>query len=271
MEKIGNLKIALFSFDVLWERPSENIKIFEIIISDFYKKLSSSEFPDVLIFPEMFSSGFSLRVHSAEGMNGLSYAWCKNIAIEYNTAVVTSILIKENNKLFNRCFFISPDVISGRDLYYDKRHLFRMAGEDENFTAGNKKVIANYRGWNICLSVCYDLRFPVWSRNVNQEYDLLINVANWPSKRENVLDPLLRARAIENQSYVALCNRSGRDPNAEYLGKSLVFDFNGNSIISRYNIDGITVGVSVLNCSELYKYRNEFPVWKDEDSFTIVK
>jgi len=270
-KKIGKLKIALFSFDVIWEHPSENLVIFETIISDFYKCLSSSELPDILIFPEMFSSGFSLRVHSAEGMNGLSYGWCKNIAIKYNTAVVTSIAIKENDMLFNRCFFIRPDVISGEDVYYDKRHLFRMAGEDENFTAGCRKVITTYKGWNICLNVCYDLRFPVWSRNVNREYDLLINVANWPKRRENVLNPLLRARAIENQAYVAFCNRAGFDPNAEYVGESEVFDFNGNSIRSTYNINGVNVSVSVLSSSELYKYRNKFPVWMDEDSFTVVK
>ena len=269
-KKIGKLKIALFSFDVIWEHPSENLVIFETIISDFYKCLSSSELPDILIFPEMFSSGFSLRVHSAEGMNGLSYGWCKHIAMKYNTAVVTSISIRENDKLFNRCFFIRPDVIGGNDVYYDKRHLFRMAGENENFTAGDRKVITTYRGWNICMNVCYDLRFPVWSRNVNREYDLLINVANWPNKRENVLEPLLRARAVENQAYVAFCNRAGSDPSAEYSGESEVFDFNGSSISSTYNINGVNVSVSVLNSAQLYKYRNKFPVWRDEDSFTII-
>ena len=177
-----------------------------------------------------------------------------------------SFIAKEGGKYFNRAFFVTPE---GETYLYDKRHLFRMAGEDQHFTAGDKRTIVRYKDWNICLQVCYDLRFPVWSRNVDNEYDLLIYVANWPQGRQKVWDTLLSARAIENQAYVVGVNRVGSDANGQYAGGSKLVDLFGETIVkAEEGVESIVTGE--IDLDRLKAFRKEFPVLDDADQFKLL-
>jgi predicted amidohydrolase len=181
-------------------------------------------------------------------------------------AVAGSFIAKDNGKYYNRAFFITPE---GDSLFYDKRHLFQMGDEDQYFTAGDKRLVVSYRGWNICLLVCYDLRFPVWSRNVNNEYDLLIYCANWPEARKKVWKILLQARAIENMSYVCGVNRVGIDGKGfTYRGDSLIISPKGKKLADAGKREEVTRTVS-LSMDEISELRSKFPAWKDADDFTI--
>lgn len=187
---LNDLRITIIQTEIIWENKQENLRS----LRSKLEKLCGET--DLVVLPEMFSTGFSMRSDVlSESITGMTITTLQQWASEFNLAIAGSYIACENTSYFNRAFFITPE---GDSVFYDKRHLFRMGGETEAFAAGDKKSIIHYRGWNICLLVCYDIRFPVWSRNVNNEYDLLIYVANWPAGRRSVWDILLKARAIEN-------------------------------------------------------------------------
>lgn len=222
---------------------------------------------EIVVLPEMFSTGFTMKSRElAEPVSGITVRILKELAADFQLALCGSFICSERSNYYNRAFFITP---KGEEFYYDKRHLFRMGNEAEHFSAGNNKLIISYRGWNICLLVCYDLRFPVWSRNVNNEYDLLIYMASWPQARRLAWDTLLCARALENMCYVCGVNRIGVDGNKLiYNGGSVVFSAKGEVLASVPDgEEGIeTVSLSLISLQQL---RDKFPVWKDADAFRL--
>ncbi len=222
---------------------------------------------DLVVLPEMFTTGFCIDdLHLAETMEGETVQNLRSWAVKYRLAITGSFIANENDKIYNRAFFVFPN---GEIQTADKRHLFSMGGEQNHFSAGDKRMIVNYCEFNICVLVCYDLRFPVWARNVNNEYDLLIYVANFPEKRINHWDILLKARAIENQSYVCGLNRIGIDGlGIEYNGHSDLIDFKGKSLLSFPENKTSIETYEILNES-LQRYRQKFAVWKDADDFDI--
>lgn len=266
--------ITLCSTDVIWENKGENFKQLDSLLSSLdYKS-------DVIVFPEMFSTGFTMNTSLAEDMNGESIIWLKQTAEKYGTALVASVPFKEMGKegeqsIYNRAFFVFPN---GEYVYYDKRHLFRMGLENRFYLPGNERTIVEYLGVRFAINICYDLRFPVWSRNVENEYDVLINVANFPISRLQVIDPLVRARAIENMAYVAFVNRAGKDPECEYAPCSLFVDYKGNKTGEERWLhnpfssekNGIQIIKGEIDLEPLKKFREKFPAWNDADHFTIT-
>lgn len=224
---------------------------------------------EIVVLPEMFSTGFSMSSKElAEPLSGETITTLKQWAKEFNIAISGSYIASENDQYFNRAFFLTPE---GEAYYYDKRHLFRMGQEPQHFSAGNERLIIHYHGWNICLLVCYDLRFPVWSRNVNNEYDLLIYVASWPAPRREAWDTLLKARAIENMCYVCGVNRIGIDGHQlQYNGGSIVYSPKGETLISAPD-NQEDILTTTIDLSTLHSFRDKFPVWKDADTFTLHK
>jgi len=258
----NNLRVSMIQSHIIWEDKAENLGYYGELI----RRVSGKT--DIAILPETFSTGFSMNVEKlADTMDGTTISTIKGWAQKYKLAVVGSFIVKENGKYFNRAFFITPD---GEEYYYDKRHLFRMAEEDKYFSAGNKKTIVPYKGWNICLQVCYDLRFPVWSRNVDNEYDLLIYVANWPEVRKRVWKTLLQARAIENMAFVCGVNRVGIDGKGFiYRGDSIVYSPKGKKLADAGKREE-TTRTCTLEKKDLIKLRDKFPAWQDADQFTIL-
>ena len=206
------MKIAIFQTALIWQEPENNRNLIEKYLH------SCKETFDLLILPEMFTTGFTMTPsHIAESMDGTTIQWLKNLARQKKTAITGSLIVKEQEQFYNRLVFIFPD---GTLEWYDKRHLFSLAGEEKVYTKGKEKCIIEYKDWKICPLICYDLRFPVFSRNV-EAYDLLIYVANWPKPRINAWNALLKARAIENMVYTVGVNRIGTDANElEYTGSS---------------------------------------------------
>jgi predicted amidohydrolase len=256
-----DLKVALIQADLVWENPEQNRANFTDTIH------AISERVDLIILPEMFSTGFTMNPSAvAETMDGETIKWLKITAKERNCAITGSLIIQEDNKYYNRLVFVFPQ---GEIKTYDKRHTFTLAGEDKVYTAGEKKLIVEYKGWKICPLICYDLRFPVWARNT-EDYDLLIYVANWPKPRIAAWDALLKARAIENMIYCIGVNRVGLDANAyEYSGHSSVYDSLGNSIsnIPESVEDSIIV---TLNAEYLKKSREKLQFLNDRDEFQML-
>ena len=253
-----HLTIALVQTDLVWENPEQN----KINIS---KKIDAiSEKIDLIILPEMFTTGFTMNPYDfAETMDGQFVLWLKSIATTKNTAITGSLIVKENNNYYNRLVFVFP---SGEIQTYDKRHTFTFAGEDKVFTAGNNKLIIDYKGWKICPLICYDLRFPVWARNI-ENYDILIYVANWPKPRINAWNTLLKARAIENMCYCVGVNRVGVDSRGNtYTGNSSVYDSLGKKI-SRIKPHIETTEIVRLNKKLLVKNRQRFQFLNDRDDF----
>lgn len=256
----NELKIALIQANLAWENPIQN-RI------NFLEKINTvSEAVDLIILPEMFTSGFTMNAEKiAETMDGKTVTWLKKIAQEKDAAITGSIVIKAHGDYFNRCFFVEPD---GTISTYDKRHTFTLAGEDKVYRAGKTKTIINYKGWKICPLICYDLRFPVWARNV-ENYDLLLYVANWPKARINAWDALLKARAIENMAYCIGVNRVGLDGNNyEYPGHSAAYDILGNRIDS-ISEDKETINIVVLEKNTIKKYREKLNFLNDKDDFNL--
>ena len=254
------LKVSAIQTYLQWESIDENLKDFEELISQI------SDTVDLIVLPEMFSTGFTMQPSRvAESMNDKTVQWMKSIAKKRNTALVGSLVIKQNDKYFNRCVFVHPN---GTLETYDKRHTFTLAGEHKVYTAGKKNLTVNYRGWKICPLICYDLRFPVWSRNT-QDYDILIYMANWPKPRINAWDILLKARAVENMSYTIGINRVGADENKyEYSGHSKFIDCLGNVIDE---IEESKEGIMTCNLkkSSQDEIRNKLNFLNDKDAFTI--
>ncbi|MEQ6124985.1 amidohydrolase [Pseudotenacibaculum sp. MALMAid0570] len=216
------LTVVAIQANLIWEKTQENLDLFESKINEL------SEDVDLIILPEMFSTGFTMEPKSvAEKMNGITVQWMKKIAITKKIALVGSVVIEEDNKYYNRAIFIHPN---GLIETYDKRHSFSLAGEHKAYTSGKEKLIVDYKGWKLLPLICYDLRFPVWSRS-NNDYDILLYMANWPKPRIVAWDSLLKARAIENMSYCIGVNRVGEDKNGhQYIGHTAVYDYLGEQI-----------------------------------------
>ena len=216
------LDIVGIQADLTWENPIKNLAFFE-------EKINSLPInTDIVVLPEMFTTGFSMEPQkNAEKMNGKTIQWMQNISKQKNCAIAGSVIIQEEDKYYNRFLFVHP---SGKINQYNKRHLFTLAGEDKIYTSGSEKVIIDFKGWKICPLICYDLRFPVWARNI-ENYDLLIFMANWPVKRIKAWELLLKARSIENMCYTIGVNRTGIDANKySYSGNSLIIDYLGTEI-----------------------------------------
>jgi predicted amidohydrolase len=253
-----NLKITIIQPDIIWENSRANL-------DKYLELIDKTESTDVIILPEMFTTGFSMNPKNlSETMDGISVSWMKKVAKEKNAAVVGSLIIEEGNRFYNRALWILPN---GEIEKYDKRHLFSMGQETDHFSAGTEKIIVEYKGWRFCPLICYDLRFPVWSRN-NNEYDVLIYLANWPAARHLVWKNLLTARAIENQSYCIGVNRTGTDGTGlNYAGDSVLVSPKG---FTEYLGDKETIKTFEISYSELQTFRNNFPVLNDGDNFLIV-
>jgi omega-amidase len=259
---INNLKITVFQAYLFWENVDKNLHNLNLRLSSGVKEKT-----DLIVLPEMFNTGFSMNAKAlAEEMNGKTMLWMQDTAQRYECVVAGSIMIKENDLYYNRFIWMLPD---GNHEYYDKRHLFGMGEEDENYTAGDKRVIVELKGWKIRLAICYDLRFPVWLRNQNNEYDILLIIASWPDKRTPHWRALIPARAIENQSYVIAVNRVGHDGNEVYhSGHSMCIDPQGNTIY--YKPEDEDLYTFSINYDELVKTRRSFPFLQDADSFSIL-
>lgn len=254
------MKTALIQTNIIWENPTENRRILEEKIN------AMTEVIDLIILPEMFTSGFTMHPNSvAETMNGTTISWLKNIAKAKNCAITGSLIITENENFYNRMVFVFPN---GEIQHYDKKHLFTLAGEDKVYTSGNEKVIIEYNNWKICLHVCYDLRFPVFSRNT-ENYDIIIYVASWPKVRTNAWDILLKARAVENVSFAIGVNRIGIDNNDfEYIGHSQIIDELGNFIIEPTENEGVFM--ANLDKNKMLDTRNKLNFLNDKDAFNLV-
>lgn len=265
---MNQLRISILQTDIVWENKQDNLRR----LREKLEKLRGET--EIVVLPETFSTGFSMNTHLlAEPVTGETITTLRRWAAEYGFAITGSYISCEESTApeaspcyYNRAFFLTPE---GDAYYYDKRHLFRMGSETEHFQAGNHRLIIPYRGWNILLLICYDLRFPVWSRNVNNEYDLLIYVANWPVARRKAWDILLQARAIENISYVCGVNRIGMDNyQFPHNGGSVVYSPKGELLAGvPDNEEGIAT--ATLELYALEEFRKKFPAWKDAENFII--
>lgn len=258
MEK---LHVALLQNDIVWEDVKANLKACEIILATLDANVH------LAVLPEMFTTGFSMSATQyAEEGEGTTITTLKRWATQFDIAIAGSYIAREGECCYNRGFFVKPN---GEVTFYDKRHLFRMGDEGKVFSAGNERVIVEYNGWRIALFICYDLRFPVWSRNVDNEYDVALYVASWPQVRSNVWRTLLLARAIENACYVCGVNRVGEDGmKLIYTGDTMAIDFKGG-IINKVPDGEQGVVVVELDGEKLQSFRTKFPTWRDADRFTI--
>lgn len=253
---LKNLKITTIQPDIIWENKNANFIQYEESINNITSK------PDVIILPEMFATGFTMNTDLSETMTGEGVNWMQKMSIKTNSHIMGSLSIKEDENFYNRFLSVKNTYIE----YYDKRHLFAYAGEDKVYTAGDTKNIVTINGWRILLQICYDLRFPVFTRN-QDDYDVIVYVANWPAKRSIHWNTLLRARAIENQCYVIGVNRIGLDGNGHlYSGDSQIIDPFGNVICQS---NETAVMNSELDYELLNKIRNDFPFLKDRDLFEL--
>jgi len=257
---MNNLKVTIIQSHLHWENPEANRAMF----SDKIARIS--EQTDLIVLPEMFTTGFTMNASPlAETMQGPTLQWMIKQSIKVDAAIAGSVIIKEDNQFFNRLLFVyKNDILQ----YYDKRHTFTLAGENEVFTAGNTKLIIDYKNWRICPLVCYDLRFPVWARNT-KDYDVLLYVANWPKKRIAAWDALLKARAIENMAYCVGVNRTGLDGNGhEYIGHSAVYDILGEQV-SIPAFEKEFMETIVLSKEHIQQNREHLQFLRDRDSFTL--
>ena len=253
------MQVLLIQAPLVWENSKLNRDYFEERIN------SISENVDLIVLPEMFSTGFTMNPSAvSETMQGQTVLWMQSLAKAKNFAITGSMVIEEEGNFYNRMLFVFP---SGEIQHYDKRHLFTLAGEEKVYTAGAQKLIVEYLGWRICPLVCYDLRFPVFSRNV-EEYDLLIYVASWPKVRTTAWDALLKARAIENVSYVIGVNRTGEDASGHsYIGHSQVVNYLGEYIVEPQENEAIFM--TKLDKSKLMEMRKKFAFLNDKDAFEL--
>ena len=251
-----DLKVTLIQTSLFWENIESNLSLFD-------KKIDGiRDETDLIVLPEMFTTGFSMNAEKlAQDMGGTSVKWLREKSRSKQTDITGSMIIRENGKYFNRLLWAKPD---GTLLHYDKRHLFRLTGEEKVYSAGNKNITVELKGWRIRPFICYDLRFPCWTRNSNNSYDVAIFIANWPEKRTSHWKILLPARAIENQCYVIGVNRMGEDGNGYYhSGDSSVIDPIGNIIFRKQDEESIYT--TLLSYPALQEYRKSFPAWMDAD------
>ena len=251
------LNVALLQTSLVWHTPEANRKH----IANLIEHAAAS---DIAILPEMFTTGFTMQPETfAETLDGETVTWAKQLAKKHNIAICGSIITTESNMYYNTFICVTPEE---QVHYYHKRHTFTLAGEDKVYTKGIKNKVITYKGWRIKPQVCYDLRFPVWARNI-EDYDVLLYVANWPNKRITAWDTLLKARAIENMSYCVGVNRIGLDENGhEYTGHSAVYDVLGNRLAYTEKEEIITV---TLHKKEITTLRNRFHFLDDRDEFTL--
>ena len=259
---ISNLKITVFQAYLFWENVDKNLQNLSLRLSSGVKEKT-----DLIILPEMFSTGFSMNPEGlAEEMGGKTMQWMAETARNYSCVVTGSIIIQENGKYYNRLIWMTPE---NDYQYYDKRHLFSMGNEDDKYTPGNEKVIVELKGWKIRLATCYDLRFPVWLRNKDAEYDILLIIASWPDSRTAHWRALIPARAIENQSYVVAVNRVGHDGNQVYhSGHSMCIAPFGNTVY--YKPEDEDLYTFTIGYEEIVKIRRSYPFLQDADDFKIV-
>jgi omega-amidase len=254
------MKTALIQTELSWENPNENKALLQEKIN------SISQYVDLIVLPEMFTSGFTMNPKNvAQTMQGDTISWLKETAKNKNCAITGSLVIEENGNYFNRLVFVFPN---GEIQIYDKRHLFTLAGEDKVYTSGKEKLIVEYKGFKICPLICYDLRFPAFARNV-EDYEVLIYVANWPKPRVNAWDILLKARAIENMCYVIGVNRVGIDNNNhEYIGHSQAIDFLGNEMFETTENEGVFI--VEFDKNTMLKTREKLGFLNDKDNFILI-
>ena len=256
---MANLRVSLVQTDIIWENPSANCAQLEEKLAGLAGQT------DVIVLPEMFATGFSMSETGAEIGKGPALQWMQLQANRLGVLIVGSLKVKQHSSFYNRLFAVEP---SGTYAAYDKRHLFRMGAEHEFYESGDKQVIVSYKGWNIALFICYDLRFPVWSRNVDMAYEVAIYVANWPAPRSTAWKTLLQARAIENLAYVVGVNRVGTDANSlAYAGDSLMVDYKGMIQLDLESKEQIQTGE--LSAVDLVDFRTKFPAHLDADTFKL--
>lgn len=264
---MSKLNLTLMQTHLLWEDRPANLSHFDNLLDSLEEnERGSLNKTDLILLPEMFSTGFSMRSDQlAEPMNGPTLGWLAEKAAKLRATLCGSVIIEEEGKFYNRLIWMRPDQTFET---YDKRHLFRMSNEHKNYASGSERLVVEINGFRICPMVCYDLRFPVWSRNSN-DYDLALYVANWPAARSGHWQTLLAARAIENLCYVAGLNRIGKDGNdLQYSGDSGVYNFQGEKILALESAD--TTATLSLSFEALQQYRNEFPAHRDADEFTLT-
>jgi predicted amidohydrolase len=256
------LRITLLQTAPVWEDKEANYKLAAEWIAGEAEKGTL----EIVLLPELWATGFSMDTEKlGETMEGETVSWMRDTAKKHRCIVGGSVIIKEEEKYFNRFVWMQPN---GEHHHYDKRHLFAFGEEDEHFSAGNRRVIVQAKGWKICLQVCYDLRFPVWSRNAGGEYDLLIYVASWPERRAIAWDTLLPARAIENQAYLVGLNRTGEDGHGVvHAGGSTVYDAEGKTVWAAGALP--RVHTVVLDKETLLHTRSHYPFLSDADSFLL--
>ena len=264
-----DLQLILLQYDIAWEDPKANKEHLETVFTELPAHI------DLVVLPEMFTTGFTMTpANRAETMDGPTLQWLQRWSNQLNAAICGSLIIKEGMAYYNRFVFVSP---SGEVTTYDKRHLFHMAGEGDQYTQGSNREIIEYRGWKILPQICYDLRFPVFSRNT-QDYDLVIYVANWPKARVKAWDTLLQARAIENMSYVIGVNRIGCDGNKlEYVGHSAAYDLLGDKISEELALSNtLTLAKKVqlfqvkVSKEFISATRSKLPFLQDRDGFSLT-
>ncbi|MEZ4827330.1 MAG: amidohydrolase [Bacteroidia bacterium] len=260
-----SIKVAALQLDLAWHNPAANREKIARMLS------AAKVRPDIILLPEMFTTGFTMKpAQVAEEVEGTTMEWMMGLAQKYHALVGGSLVIREGKNYFNRFLFVDEEDIQ---LEYNKRHLFRLGGEDKPYQKGEEWVWYEYNGWKMVPLICYDLRFPVWSRNRAQadgqlRHDILMYVANWPGKRIGHWETLLRARAIENQSYVIGVNRIGKDENGlEYPGHTMIVDPHGE--VLAFNKGEETLVTAELHRNVLLDWRKEFPVWLDADEFDL--
>ncbi|CFR29215.1 amidohydrolase [Yersinia massiliensis] len=256
---MSTLKLALLQQPLVWLDAQANLRHFDMLLEPLRQY-------DVIVLPEMFTTGFAMNAAEDTLPEADIVTWLRYWSRQTDALIGGSVAVKTPSGAVNRFLLVEP---SGKVHHYDKRHLFRMAGEHQSYAAGTVRTLVEWRGWRILPLICYDLRFPVWSRN-QQDYDLALYVANWPSARAKVWQTLLAARAMENQAYVAGCNRVGHDDNGHhYQGDSLILDMQGE-ILAQAEPDQAAVLEAELSLEALKAYREIFPAWCDADKFLIV-
>ncbi len=255
------MKVALIQAPLVWENRDANLRYFESKIQQLEAET------DLVVLPEMFTSGFTMNPERAfEVMDGHAVSWMQKMCMQKSIALTGSMIIKEKGNYYNRMFFVFPN---GTYQTYDKRHLFSLAGEEKKYTAGSQRLVVTYKDWKICPLVCYDLRFPVFARNQDEAYDLLLYVANWPDQRIYAWDSLFKARAIENMTYAIGVNRVGTDiGNNQYSGHSQVLDYMGEYIIPPHT--GEAVLYAKLEKANLIQARKKLAFLSDGDSFILT-
>lgn len=253
------MNIKLLQTDIVWQKPEANRNHVENLIDPL------SDSTDLVVLPEMFTTGFCTSPKgAAEKADTDTLLWMQSIALRRNMALAGSLATEENGKYYNRLYFVKPD---GSYVAYNKRHLFTFAGEHKEYTAGEERVVVEYHGFRILLQICYDVRFPVYSRN-RGDYDMIIYVANWPTVRLDAWNTLVRARAIENLCYVAAVNRTGSDPYVKYNGGTALYDFMGKTIAEAGTEEGIVSGT--IDMQDLIRFRSKFPALQDADQFKLI-